>query len=60
MAPAQSARILRRNLKNFGDDEQIEAAKIRHVRRKVSRFRAVLTIEQLDQHKIDESYAIQD
>jgi hypothetical protein len=56
MAPAQSARILRRNLKNFGDDEQIDAAKIRHVRRKVSRFRAVLTIEQLDQHKIDESY----
>jgi hypothetical protein len=40
MAPAQSARSLRRNLSNLSPEEQINPLKIRNVRRQVAKFRA--------------------
>ena len=56
MSPAQSARSLRRNLANFSPEKQIDPLKIRNVRRKVAKFRADLTLEQLAHHNIDDSY----
>ena len=56
MAPSQSARSLRRNLSNFSEDVQIDPVKIRHMRRKVAKFRADLTIQQLNNYKIDDSF----
>ena len=53
---AQSARTLRRNLANFHADQQIDPLKLRNVRRQVAKFRADLTLEQLDNYKIDDSY----
>ena len=56
IAPSQSARTLRRNLANFNPDQQIDPLKIRNVRRQVAKFRADLTLEQLDNYKIDDSF----
>ncbi len=56
MAPSQSARTLRRNLTNFSAEQQIDPLKLRHMRRKVAKFRADLTIEQLSNYKIDDSF----
>jgi hypothetical protein len=56
MAPAQSAVTLRRNLVNFSPEKQINPIKIRNVRRQVAKFRAELTLEQLDNFRIDDSY----
>jgi hypothetical protein len=55
MCPAQSGRSLRRNLANFSPEKRINPLKIRNVRRKVAKFRADLTLEQLDNVKIDDS-----
>ena len=56
MCPAQSGRSLRRNLANFSPEKRIDPLKIRNVRRKVAKFRADLTLEQLDHVKIDDFF----
>ena len=56
MCPAQSGRSLCRNLANFGPEQRINPLKIRNVRCKVAKFRADLTLEQLDNFKIDDSF----
>ena len=44
------------NLANFSPDKRIDPIKIRVVRRTVARFRNDLTLEQLDNIKINDSY----
>jgi hypothetical protein len=56
ISPGLSARSLRRNLANFSPEKQIDPLKIRNVKRKVAKCRADLTLEQLDQCKVDDSF----
>lgn len=51
-----SARTLRRNLNNFGEEVQIDPVEIRNIRHKVARIRAGITFEKLDQFKMDDSF----
>ena len=55
MALNQSARLLQHNLTNFSDDVQIDNVKVWHMRRKAE-HKKLLTMEQLDNYKIDDSY----
>jgi hypothetical protein len=55
-APSQSDRALRRNLVNFSPDKRIDPIKIRVVRCMVAKFSADLTLEQLGNYKIDDSF----
>jgi hypothetical protein len=57
-APSQSIRALQRNLVNLSPDKSIDPIKIRVVRSTVAKFRAVLTLEQLDNYKIDDSSSL--
>jgi hypothetical protein len=52
----QSARALRRNFVNVSPDKRINPIEIRVVRRTVAKFRADLTLEQLGNYKIDDSF----
>jgi hypothetical protein len=51
--PSQSARMLRRNLSNLSPEKRIDPKHCRNVRRVVQTFRAELTLEQLDDLRIE-------
>jgi hypothetical protein len=51
--PSQSARMLRRNLSNLSQEKRIDPKHCRNVWRVVQTFRAELTLEQLDDLRIE-------
>ncbi len=53
VSATQSARTLRRNLVSFGPKLHMDPLKIRKKRGKLSKFRADLTLNHVDNHKID-------
>ena len=56
VCPQQSARQLRRHLKNLSPENQIDPKLLRNMKRQVVKVRSQLTTEQLDQFKIDDSF----
>ena len=56
IAPNQSARQLRRNLVNLSPSKRVDPKLLRNMKRQVVKVRAELTLEQLDTHKIDDSF----
>ncbi len=48
LAPSQPPRTFRRNMANLGPEVEIDPSLIRHVRRRVAKVRAQLTLEQLE------------
>ncbi len=53
MCPAQCGKSLQHNLANLGANVRIYLLKMQNVRSKVAEFRADLTLQQLDNFKID-------
>ena len=56
IAPSQSARMLRRNLSNLSPQKRVNPKLVRSVRRAVQAYRAELTLEQLNDLRIDDSF----
>ncbi len=56
ISPNQSARQLRRNLVNQRPQKRIDPKPLRNMKYQVVKARAELTLEQLDEIKIDDSY----
>ena len=56
VSPQQSARELRRNLVNLSPDKRVGPKLMRCLQRRVVKVRAELTLEQLDQLAIDDSF----
>ena len=56
VAPNQSARQLRRHLVNLSPSKRVDPKLLRNMKNLVHKFRAELTLEQLDKIKIDDSF----